>query len=202
MSDILCVTNRMLCTENFLERIEKIAKAKPAGIILREKDLSEEEYTALASKVLDICRRQGVRCILHGFVGVSAYLGAEAIHLPLPLLLRLNDADRAKFSFVGASCHSAEDAVIAQAHGCTYVSVGHIFETSCKKGLPSRGTEFLKSVCTAVSVPVYAIGGICPENMAKVRSAGAAGACVMSGIMTCKDTTAYLAAFEKRLTGG
>ena len=44
MSDILCVTNRALCKEDFLQRVEKIAANHPKGIILREKDLSEEEY--------------------------------------------------------------------------------------------------------------------------------------------------------------
>ena len=44
MSDILCVTNRRLCSEDFLTQLGKIAEARPAGIILREKDLPEEEY--------------------------------------------------------------------------------------------------------------------------------------------------------------
>ena len=39
MSEVLCVTNRQLCREDFLTRLERIAAAKPAGIILREKDL-------------------------------------------------------------------------------------------------------------------------------------------------------------------
>ena len=43
MSDILCITNRLLCKEDFLTRIEKIAGAHPAGIVLREKDLKEDE---------------------------------------------------------------------------------------------------------------------------------------------------------------
>ena len=42
MSDILCVTNRSLCREDFSCRIEALAAAHPAGIILREKDLSEQ----------------------------------------------------------------------------------------------------------------------------------------------------------------
>ena len=52
MSDILCVTNRKLCREEFFTRIEKIAVAKPAGIILREKDLGEKEYMQLATKAV------------------------------------------------------------------------------------------------------------------------------------------------------
>lgn len=50
MSDILCVTKRSLCKEDFLVRIEKIAKTEAAGIILREKDLSKEEYQGIGRK--------------------------------------------------------------------------------------------------------------------------------------------------------
>lgn len=192
MSDILCVTNRKLCREDFLTRMERIARAKPAGIILREKDLSESAYRALAADVMSICRSYGVPCILHSFVHAAAALKAEAVHLPLPLLLQLGREDKARFSVLGASCHSVEEAKAAEANGCTYITAGHVFETGCKAGLPGRGLAFLKAVCGSVSLPVYAIGGIGPGNIAGVRQAGAKGACVMSGAMVCGDVQKYL----------
>ena len=82
MSDILCVTNRILCKEDFLQRVEEIAANKPKGIILREKDLSEKEYKELAENVLMICKKHDVPCMLHSFVDVALELGAENIHLP------------------------------------------------------------------------------------------------------------------------
>lgn len=90
MSDILCVTKRSLCKEDFLVRIEKIAKTEAAGIILREKDLSEEEYQALAEKVLAICQRQKMQCILHTYTNVARKLACNAIHLPMPILRTLS----------------------------------------------------------------------------------------------------------------
>ena len=86
MSDILCVTNRKLCREDFLTRIERIAACHPVGIILREKDLLPEEYKELASAVMGICEQHGVKCILHSFTDVATSLHADAIHLPLHLL--------------------------------------------------------------------------------------------------------------------
>ena len=68
MCKIICVTNRKLCDEDFLVRIGKIAESQPDMIILREKDLSAEEYTVLAEKVMKICAEHNVRCILHSFV--------------------------------------------------------------------------------------------------------------------------------------
>lgn len=60
----------------------------------------------------------------------------------------------------------------AQALGATYLLAGHIFDTSCKPGLPGRGLDFLAQVCAAVPLPVYAIGGITAETLPGVRRPG------------------------------
>lgn len=197
MSDLLCITNRRLCAGEFLARLEAIAAAKPAAIVLREKDLPQAAYTDLARRVLALCRLHGVRCILHSFPETAMALGAEAIHLPLPVLRTLTTAQKARFSVLGASCHSVADALEAQALGCTYLTAGHIFDTDCKQGLPGRGLAFLQEVCGSVALPVYAIGGIRPEHMPAIRAAGAAGACVMSGPMRCQDPAAYFQQFSE-----
>ena len=150
---------------------------------MREKDLSEEEYQALAEKVLTICQRQKMQCILHTYTNVARKLACNAIHLPMPILRTLSKEERDAFQILGASCHSLEEAVEAENLGCTYITAGHIYETDCKKGLPGRGIEFLKKICETVSIPVYAIGGISMERLSQVMDAGAAGGCMMSGFM-------------------
>jgi len=197
MSDLLCVTNRTLCREDFLTRIERIAACHPAGIILREKDMNPEEYKELAAAVMEICEQHGVRCILHNFPDVAMSLQADAIHLPLPLLRELSQEKKAHFTDLGASCHSVEDALEAQALGCTYITAGHVFETDCKKGLPGRGPDFLRNVCAAVDIPVYGIGGIDADNIALVRDAGANGACLMSSLMVSENVTGLMKDMEK-----
>ncbi|HIR70825.1 MAG TPA: thiamine phosphate synthase [Candidatus Pullilachnospira gallistercoris] len=192
---LICVTNRKLVRGDFLERLKEIARQRPAGILLREKDLTPEEYRKLAREVQSICKKAGVPCILHSFTGVAEELEADALHLPLPLLRKLPGEDRGRFRQLGASCHSISEAREAMEMGCTYITAGHIFETDCKRGLPGRGLEFLREVCRAVTIPVYAIGGIEPKRMAEIFAAGAAGACVMSGPMVCEDVGTYFADF-------
>lgn len=46
------ITNRTLVQGSFLEQMEKVVCLHPQGVILRERDLSDEEYEALAEKVL------------------------------------------------------------------------------------------------------------------------------------------------------
>ena len=196
MSDILCVTNRTLCREDFLTRLERIAACHPAGIILREKDLSPDEYQALAVQVMALCERYDVPCILHSFVDTALELRADAIHLPLHILREMTPERKAQFRTIGASCHSVEDALEAQALGCSYITAGHVFETDCKKGLPGKGLDFLRNVCAAVEIPVYGIGGIASDNIALVRNAGANGACLTSSLMVTEDVAGLLKAME------
>lgn len=183
MSEIICVTNRILCETDFLTQLEKIASAKPDRIILREKDLSADEYSIIAEKALEICKKNGVICTLHTFTKVAVNLGANSIHLPLHILREISESDKRNFTEIGASCHSAEEAVEAVNLGASYITAGHVFATDCKKGLAPRGLDFLRAVTEAVAVPVFAIGGISAENFAEVIDAGACGACIMSGFM-------------------
>ena len=145
-----------------------------------------------------ICRCYDVPCILHSFMDAAIALGADAIHLPLPLLREMTAEQRTRFAVLGASCHSLADVREAEALGCTYITAGHIFATDCKKGLPGRGLDFLRQVCAGTTLPVYAIGGIAADNIDAVRGTGAAGACVMSGMMRCADPAAYLRELERR----
>ena len=84
---------------------------------------------------------------------------------------------------IGTSIHSVEDAVFAESHGADYITAGHIFTTDCKKGLPGRGVDWLKSICNAVSIPVYAIGGISDANISMLSDCNIAGYCMMSSSM-------------------
>lgn len=195
MSNIIVITNSTICKENFLSRIEKLAKAKPKAIILREKHLSQNDYEDLAKKVIEICNRYNTQCILHNFPNVAEKLNHKALHLPLQVLATLTDKEKSQYKILGASCHSVEDALKAEKLGCTYITAGHIFDTDCKKGLPGRGLDFLKAVCSSVSIPVYAIGGISPKNFSMVRNAGADGGCIMSSAMNCLELHNYLSLF-------
>lgn len=193
MCKVLCVTNRALCGGDFLAQVGRIAAARPAGVILREKDLPEEEYRALALRVLEICRRYDVPCILHTHERVARDLGC-ALHLPMPLLRRLPEETRRALPGLGASCHSVEEAREAQALGCTYLTAGHVFPTDCKPGVPPRGLDFLARICRSVDIPVWAIGGITRARLPQVRAAGAAGGCMMSALMTCAGPEGFLKA--------
>ena len=181
----ICVTNRTLCRDDFLTRIDHIAKKGVAdAILLREKDLTEREYLELAEKVLSICKSHNRRCILHTYYKAAKELGCKEIHLPLPLLQKMREeGEKEWFTTVGTSVHSLKQANLAMHLQADYMTAGHIFETDCKKGLPGRGLSFLSKVVCKSEVPVYGIGGISADNAGQIMETGAAGVCIRSGFM-------------------
>ena len=183
---LLCVTNRSLCRGDFLEQFARVVDLRPAGILLREKDLSEAEYAALARRVSPMCAQAGIPLIVHTHVAVARELNCRQVHLTLPALQALSAAERDALAVefeLSTSCHSVEDAQSAQAFGCTRIIAGHVYETDCKPGLEPRGLAFLRAVCASVDLPVWAIGGITCDKLPELRKAGAAGACLMSAFM-------------------
>ena len=195
MFDIISVTNRKLCKEDFFLRIEKIANSGVSKIILREKDLSPNEYLKLAEECRRICENTSAELIVHTFFHELFEAGFDKIHMPLPLLEE-NPQIKQKARILGVSVHSKEQAEKALALGADYLTAGHIFATNCKKGVPPRGLGFLKEICNLSPVPVYAIGGITSENASLATEKGAKGVCVMSGLMECENPNEYVKAFK------
>jgi thiamine-phosphate pyrophosphorylase len=181
-SRLIAVTNRALCRGDFLAQLRRVAEACPRAMILREKDLPPADYAALAETVLKLCREREVPCFLHTHTEIAAALGCRRIHLSIPAL-RERRGELGDFDEISVSCHSLADVEEAAAAGATQVLLGNIFETDCKKGLPGKGLDFLAEVCRLSPVPVYGIGGITPEKLPQMLSAGAAGGCMMSGFM-------------------
>lgn len=207
MYDVIVISNRKLVEGDYFAQIEKIAKLLPRAIILREKDLSEDEYRMLAGRVKEICEPFNVEVYVHSRQNIARELGIRAIHMSSENVIKLDNAD-GFFTDISVACHSIEDVELAIKYGATQIILGTIFETDCKKGLKGRGVEFVARVCEYCRnvyklrqtgevkqsfetsslldmkpIPVYAIGGITPDNLASVKEAGAAGACMMSYMM-------------------
>lgn len=184
--NVVAVTNRHLCYNDYFEQIKKIAYSGVKTIIVREKELSESEYLELFEGVLKACEetKTGVECIPHFYEKAAEEFETVYLHLPMTLL-RNHAHENIK---LGTSVHSVVQAVEAKKLGASYITAGHVFATDCKKGLEPRGLDFLENVCRAVDIPVYAIGGINESNYRSALEKGADKVCMMSGMMRLGGT--------------
>lgn len=185
-SKLIVVTNRHLCKGDFLAQLAKVLALKPCALILREKDLDYDEYSALAKKVKALCDEADVLMFDHTYLDLAKELKC-GLHLSFENWKAQQEAlalaKQNGVAKISVSCHSLEEAQEAEAKGADQIVLGTIFATNCKPGKEGAGLEFLQEVCQSCNKPVYAIGGIKEENLQSVLNAGAAGGCMMSGFM-------------------
>lgn len=185
---LIAVTDSATCPRPLPKQIERLAKLtelRPQAVILRAKALDKAAYRTLALQAQQSCEAAGIPLILHSDWQLARKLGISMLHLPLALLRQISEYERAYFTWLSTSVHSVGEAQEAQALGATVLIAGHIYTTQCKAGLAPRGLSFLQAVCSAISLPVYAIGGISFDaaQHAELQANGARGACVMSAYM-------------------
>ena len=91
---------------------------------------------------------------------------------------------------LGVSAQTVEQALLAEQRGADYLGVGAVFPTGSKDDADDVSYETLKAICSAVSIPVVAIGGISQNNVMQLKGSGICGIAVISAIFAQKDIKA------------
>lgn len=173
-------------------------------IQVREKSAPALDLYDLSVAIGRLCRARGSGMIVNDRVDVALAVAALGVHLarrslPVAAVRPLLGAGR----LLGASVHSVADAVEAVRAGADYVTFGSVYPTrGYTNGSPvAQGTGALADVVSAVGVPVLAVGGITPENVAPVLATGAAGVVLTSGVLAEPDPGAAVARLRAVLDG-
>jgi thiamine-phosphate pyrophosphorylase len=134
---------------------------------LQTRELEVEARTLVAQSKLPVLVSS--RC------DVALASGAAGVNLP-ERDLAVADARRLVGSrLLGKSVHGLEGALLAEREGADFVIFGPVFATASHRHAPPAGLQALASVCSAVHIPVVAIGGIDESRAAECIAAGAAG---------------------------
>ena len=174
--------------EEFLYRVEQALMGGITLLQLREKDKTTREYIDLANKVHALTKKYNVPLIIDDRVDVALAIDAEGVHvgqsdMPVSIARKLMGDDK----IVGATTKTVEQAVEAYAQGADYLGVGAIYPTTTKVKTVLTSTETLGNICSAVPIPVNAIGGLNKDNIDVLKGIPIAGICVVSAIMKADD---------------
>ncbi len=188
--------------------IRQVREAVEAGVTLlqlREKELPFDELIALAEEIHEITKQYGIPLIINDNVEAALVVGAEGVHLGQEDMELQNARTRlGNDKIIGISAHTVEEAIKAQNSGADYIGTGAIFSTATKSDAHDVALQTLSAICSAVSIPVVAIGGITKENMQKLKGSGIAGVAVVSAIFAQPEigrATKELADLAKQVIG-
>ena len=158
---------------------------------LREKDLAHDAFLEEARRIGQICRRHGVPFLIDDDVELAAAVGADGVHVGQhDMEAGMARAKVGPDMLLGVSAQTVEQALRAQAAGADYLGVGAVFPTGTKTDAEAVSYDTLKAICEAVDIPVVAIGGIGPDNVAKLAGSGICGVAVVSSLYAQKDPCA------------
>lgn len=184
----------------------ELARRAVAGgadtIQLRDKRLSGRDLLIVASAIREVTRDAGALFVVNDRLDVALAAGADGVHLgesDLPIEHARRIAPPG--FIIGASVGSVATAVRAGAAGADYVALSPTFSTASKDDAgPGHGLAMLSAIRSAVSLPLVAIGGITPGNVADVIAAGADGIAVISAVVGEDDVTAAARDLRIRIT--
>ncbi|MDI6801441.1 MAG: thiamine phosphate synthase [Thermodesulfovibrionales bacterium] len=179
-----------LITDNKLSAgVEDALKAGVKAVQLRDKELSTKELLALSYKIRELTMQYNAKLFINDRLDIAMSVDADGVHLgqaSMPVhAIKKVVGERL---MIGVSTHNLQEAKIAQEEGADFITLGPLYPTplKLKYGKPI-GLGAIKEVVKNISVPVFGIGGIKPENAKAVMNAGAYGVAVISGILCESD---------------
>ncbi|MBE7014635.1 MAG: thiamine phosphate synthase [Ruminococcaceae bacterium] len=186
---LYAVTDRTwLNGETLYEQVEKAIKGGVTFVQLREKNLDEKSFLNEALEIQILCKKYNIPFVINDNVEIARKINADGVHVGQSDMKAENvRAILGNDKILGVSAQTVEQALYAQKEGADYIGVGAVFPTGSKLDADNVSLDTLKEICTAVNIPVVAIGGIGVDNVSKLKNSGISGIAVISAIFASDD---------------
>lgn len=180
----------------FLERARRASERCLRGVVLRERGLADGAFLELALELRHIfLRESGGWLALHDRPHLALAADADAVHLGGRSLAPASVRSwLPREVALGLSTHMDDDP--STWLGADYVVHGPVRAT--RKGadpLQGIGFDALARAVRRAKVPVWALGGMGPEDAADCVRSGASGIAALGGILARPDAAERAASF-------
>jgi 8-oxo-dGTP diphosphatase len=114
------------------------------------------------------------RLLINADIELARELGI-GVHLHAAQLRELNERPLSNAQWVGASCHDADELERAAMIGADFATLSPVRSTSSHPDALPIGWERFAELVREARLPVYALGGVGPDDLDRARAAGAQG---------------------------
>lgn len=201
------VTDRTLCAPRTLASVVHDACVSGVRAVqLREKDFSATDVVSSATRLTGLLHAQGAKLLVNVATVeddtlslIAASPGIDGFHVPDDPELLAHIRSTFPKHLIGASTHTLDGVRAASEAGASFLTFGPVFFTPGKKKGDVQGVEALKRVCTATTLPVFAIGGVTTANARECLDNGAHGVAVIHAVMGATSARRAVREFEEVL---
>ncbi len=178
-------SNHQTCNE----LTTKIAEAIKGGASMVQYRDKSNDYTKRKNEALalqQLCQRNSVPLIINDDLALTREVGAAGIHLGRNDA-SIQDARQSlgEQAIIGYSCYADIDRGFnAQQQDADYLAFGSVFASSTKPDASRVSMKTLREVCSQLSLPIIAIGGILAKDCPKLLICGVDSVAVVSGLFS------------------
>lgn len=171
-----------LITPDELDRtalLQGVKRALDGGIRLlqlRSPTRFDPQYRDMAADVQGLCAGKAL-LMLKGPLEWLGDFPAAGWHLTAAQLRDYASAGRPfpRERWLGASCHNAEELVMATRMGVDFVTISPVQETQTHPDASPLGWETVARLLENFNQPAYLLGGVGPDDIDRARQIGAQG---------------------------
>ena len=164
-----------LCVSAFLQRLKQLCVSPDIQMVLfRAPALSSTDYEALAKRVVAVTSVADCALVLHNRPRLAARLRADGVHFSWRCAATMKRESSSSL-LRAVSCHTLEEVRHAEQSGFDFCVLGPVFATASHPETKPMGADHFSGIVRATRIPVYAIGGMTPGNIAAFRQSGAQG---------------------------
>ncbi|HLS83300.1 MAG TPA: Nudix family hydrolase [Arenimonas sp.] len=165
----------------FLAGLERALAGGIRRVQLRARRLPGEALAELAVLVQAQCRAHGAELLINGAPALAARLGV-GLHLQASQLMALDERPLPPELPVAASCHDAAELARAERLGLDFAVLGPVRATESHPDAPPLGWDGFHALREQASLPIYALGGMKPADVATARRHGGQGIAAIRGL--------------------
>lgn len=193
-----------LCTADRADLAEFVTAVCEAGVDivqLRDKQLTDRALLARAGVARDAAAAAGALFFLNDRPDLALACGADGVHVGQddipPARVRDIVGDG---MLVGLSTHAPSELEASMDEPVDYISVGPVVPTPTKPGRPGTGLDYVRLAAQrlpAGSRPFFVTGGVAPDTVGDLLTAGARRFVVVRALTEAPDPAATARALRR-----
>ena len=159
----------------FLEHLQRLLEKGIRLVQLRAKAMETGALARLAAEAQALCEAHGACLLLNGRADLAVAVGAAGVHLTSAQLMAAKERPLPEPFLCAASCHDPAELQRAGELGLDFAVLAPVQPTASHSEARPLGWNRFSNCCEAAVLPVYALGGVGPGDVARARAGGGQG---------------------------
>ena len=168
--------------EAFFARLETLLQSGVRLVRFRSKNLAGPARLEAITRIAALCHRYDSILLCNGPADAVTGIGRPGLHLTARELMQLKERPVGEDIWVAASCHNKEELLQAGRIGLDFCVLSPVHPTTSHSRVEPLGWSRFAELATVATIPVYALGGMQPDDLAVACQHGAHGIAMIRGL--------------------